>query len=173
MPFIKTAKQYGQRYQGFEFMGRTSTNSIIIPVAINRVYQAFTDRKALAYWLAPYGMTGKIHSFDFKVGGNYEMSLFYEDSKMEGKTSGNEDRFSVGIKEIIPNKKIIQAINFQSDNDEFNEEMIMEIYLDEIETDSTKVTIIFKNIPVGIDPKDNEDGTAQSLKKLTEYIINR
>jgi hypothetical protein len=32
------------------------------------------------------------------------------------------------------------------------------------------VTIVFKNIPAGIDPKDNETGTEQSLEKLARYV---
>jgi uncharacterized protein YndB with AHSA1/START domain len=98
------------------------------------------------------------------------MSLFYKDSKTEGKTTGNEDRFSSIFTEIIPYKKIVQTINFQSDNKEFKDEMIMEVYLEEVDTDLTKVTIIFKNIPSGINPKDNEDGTGQSLEKLAHYL---
>lgn len=153
-------------------MGRTSTNSKIIPAAIENVYAAFTEPKALEYWLAPYGMTGKVHNFDLKVGGGYEMSLFYKDTTIEGKTSGNEDRFSARFKEIIPNEKIIQAINFQTNKNEIKEQMMMEVYLEKIDPNSTKVTILFKNIPEGINPKDNEDGTAQSLEKLAGYVGN-
>lgn len=39
---------------------------------IETVYNAFIDKKALEYWLAPDGMTGKIHDFEFKVDGKYE-----------------------------------------------------------------------------------------------------
>lgn len=151
-------------------MDRTSRNSKIIQSDRENVYAAFTDKKALEYWLAPYGMTGKVHNFDLKVGGGYEMSLFYKDNTTEGKTSGNEDRFSARFKEIIPNKKIIQTISFQSENNALKDEMTMEVYFEEINAGSTEVTIIFKNIPTGIDPKDNEDGTEQSLEKLATYI---
>ncbi|WP_316767933.1 SRPBCC domain-containing protein [Pedobacter frigiditerrae] len=151
-------------------MERTSTNSIIIPANIKTIYNAFIDKEALEYWLTPDGMTGKIHSFEFKVGGKYEMSLFYKETEIEGKTSGNEDRYSATFTEIIANKKIVQAINFQSENNEFKEEMIMEVHLEAVDKNSTKVIIIFKNIPIGIDPKDNQDGTEQSLKKLAKYV---
>lgn len=151
-------------------MDRTSTNSIIILADIETVYSAFIDKKALEYWLAPDGMIGKIHGFEFKVGGKYEMSLFYKDSEIEGKTGGNEDRFSATFTEIIANKKIVQTINFQSESNAFRDEMTMEVYLASIDKYATEVTIVFKNIPTGIDPKDNEDGTGQSLKKLAKYV---
>lgn len=151
-------------------MDRTSINSKEIQADIEAVFKAFTDKKALEYWLAPYGMTGIIHNFDLKVGGGYEMSLYYNDNKIEGKTSGNEDRFSATFMEIIPYEKIVQNINFQTDNIDFQDEMIMEVYLEKVDTNSTKVIIIFKNIPPGVNPKDNEDGTEQSLKKLAKYV---
>jgi len=154
-------------------MDRTSTNSKIIHADRKTVYHAFADKKALEYWLAPNGMTGKIHDFDFTVNGKYEMSLFYKDSATTGKTSGNEDRFSARFKEIIPNERIVQAISFQSDDTAFKEEMTMEVRLETIDKNTTKVTIIFRNIPEGIDPSDNEDGTEQSLEKLADYVTRR
>lgn len=153
-------------------MDRISKNSKIIKATRDKIYKAFTERKALEFWLAPNGMTGEIHDFDLKIGGGYDMSLFYIDDKILGKTSGNEDRFSAKFVELEPYEKIIQTINFQSDQDEFAEEMIMEVFLEEAEHDSTQVTIIFKNIPFGVDPKDNEAGTEQSLEKLARYFDN-
>lgn len=154
-------------------MDRTSINSKEIQADIETVWNAFTEKKALEYWLAPYGMTGKIHDFDLKVGGGYEMSLYYKDNKTQGKTSGNEDRFSATFTEIKPFERIVQTINFQSDNSKFKDEMTMEVQLDKLDTNSTKVTIIFRNIPTGIDPKDNEDGTEQSLQKLAKFIESK
>lgn len=151
-------------------MNSTSKNSKVIQATKEKVYNAFTDRKALEFWLAPNNMTGRIHDFDLKVGGGYQMSLFYNDNETTGKTSINEDRFSAKFVELKPYEKIIQTINFQSDKSEFKDEMTMEVYLEMNGNNSTKVTIIFKNIPPGINPKDNETGTEQSLEKLALYI---
>lgn len=151
-------------------MDRVSKNAKIIRAAREKVYAAFIDRKALEFWLAPIGMMGKIHNFDLKIGGGYDMSLFYIDGKTVGKTSNNEDRFSAKFVELRPYQKIVQAINFQSDKKEFKEEMMMEVFLEAVEDNSTKVTIVFKNIPTGVDPKDNETGTEQSLEKLAYYL---
>ena len=41
------------------------------------LYPAFLDPEALAVWLPPGEMTGKIYTFDARVGGGYRMSLFY------------------------------------------------------------------------------------------------
>jgi uncharacterized protein YndB with AHSA1/START domain len=148
----------------------TTTNSKIIQATPQKIYNAFTDKNALEFWLAPNIMAGKIHDFDLKVGGGYSMSLFYLDSKTAGKTSGNEDRFSAKFVELKPYEKIVQTINFQSDKNEFADEMTMEVLLEKVANNSTQVTILFKNIPAGIDPKDNETGTEQSLEKLAHYL---
>ena len=148
----------------------TTTNSKIIRAKREKIYNAFIDGKALEFWLAPNNMIGKIHDFDAKVGGGYNMSLFYLDGETGGKTSGNEDRFSAKFVELKPYEKIVQTINFQSDKNELTDEMTMEVFLEESENNSTKVTVVFKNIPSGINPNDNEKGTQQSLEKLARYV---
>jgi uncharacterized protein YndB with AHSA1/START domain len=153
-------------------MATTTTNSKIIQAARQKIYNAFTNKNALEFWLAPNNMTGKIHDFDFKIGGGYNMSLFYLDTETAGKTTGSEDRFSAKFVELKPYEKIVQTIHFQSDKSEFTNEMTMEVFLNAIDNNSTNVTIVFKNIPTGIDPKDNEAGTEQSLEKLAHYVDN-
>lgn len=148
----------------------TTENSRIIRARKEKIYNAFTDRNALESWLAPDQMTGKIHDFDLRVGGGYSMSLFYNDKETAGKTSGNEDRYSATFVELKPYERIVQVINFQSDKSEFTDEMTMDVILETLDNNSTKVTIVFKNIPPGIDPKDNEAGTEQSLDKLAYYV---
>lgn len=38
---------------------------------------------------------------------------------------------------------------------------------------STRVTFLFKNIPAGIKPEDNEAGTISTLEKLAQYVEDR
>lgn len=150
----------------------TSTrNSKVIKASQEALYRAFTDPKALAVWLAPGDMTGKIHSFDLKVGGGYRMSLFYPSSEKEfrGKTSEREDRFTARFVELTPPKTIVEAITFDSDDPAFTGEMMMEVIF-EAKGLGTRVTIVFRNIPSGIRPEDNEAGTRLSLEKLARYL---
>jgi uncharacterized protein YndB with AHSA1/START domain len=150
---------------------RSSTqNSKWIYASEETLYRAFTDPEALAVFLAPGEMTGKVHSFDLRVGGGYEMSLFYPRSENEsrGKTSGNEDRFKARFVELDPPKKIVQSVTFDSDDPAFSGEMMMEISF-EAEGRGTNVTVLFRNIPSGIRPEDNEAGTEQTLEKLARY----
>lgn len=149
----------------------STRNSKYIKAAQEKLYRAFTDPEALAVWLAPGTMTGKVHDFDLRIGGGYRMSLFYPPSEKEsiGKTTEKEDRFTARFLELTPPGKIAQAITFDSDNPAFSGEMLMDVSL-KAKADGTQVTILFSNIPPGIRPEDNEMGTQQSLEKLARYV---
>ncbi len=152
-------------------MTRTTQNSRIIKASPDKIFKTLTDPKAIEIWQVPGEMTGKVHSYELKVGSGYEMSLFYPDNedKMKGKTSEKEDRFNAQFLEIIPNEKIVEKVSFDSNDFNFQEEMITEIRLEPVD-DKTKVTFTFKNIPKGIKLEDNEAGTISSLQKLADYV---
>jgi uncharacterized protein YndB with AHSA1/START domain len=90
-------------------------NSRLIHATAEKIYQAFASPDAIATWQAPGDMTAKVHQFDFRIGGGYEMSLYYpsSDNDSRGKTSAKEDRFTARFVELTPPKKIVQAIKFQ------------------------------------------------------------
>ncbi|HEY5745364.1 MAG TPA: SRPBCC domain-containing protein [Chryseolinea sp.] len=145
-------------------------NSKLIHTSPEKLYHAFTNPTSLEHWQAPGDMNGKVHHFDLRAGGGYEMSLFYSttDKTSRGKTAGKEDRFKARFVELDPPTKIVEAIIFDSPDPAFAGEMIMEVTF-EPEGPGTRVTIAFKNIPAGINPKDNETGTELSLEKLARY----
>jgi uncharacterized protein YndB with AHSA1/START domain len=149
----------------------STVNSKVIRATPEKIYKAFTNPDALTAWLAPGDMTGKIHHWNLRVGGGYEMSLYYpeSDTTSKGKTSRREDRFKARFIELVPSKKILQAITFDSDEPDFSGEMIMEATLAP-EPSGTKVTFLFTNIPPGIKPEDNEAGTQSTLEKLARYV---
>lgn len=155
-------------------MPSSTQNARNIKASSEAIYRAFTEPEAIAAWLAPNNMTGQVHHFDLRVGGGYQMSLFYKDPENDtsGKTAGNEDRFTARFIALTPFTRIVQAINFESDNPEFSGEMIMEVSITPT-NEWTTVTITFKNIPAGVDPRDNEKGTEQSLAKLAHYLQER
>ncbi|MDQ6662633.1 MAG: SRPBCC domain-containing protein [Chloroflexota bacterium] len=55
----------------------STRNSKFIKATPEALYRALTDPAALAVWLAPGDMTGEVHRFDNRVGGGYQMSLYY------------------------------------------------------------------------------------------------
>ncbi|HEU5384206.1 MAG TPA: SRPBCC domain-containing protein [Ktedonobacteraceae bacterium] len=152
--------------------GTASTrNTKWIKATPEALYSAFTNPAALAAWLVPGDMTGEVHQFDCRVGGGYQMSLYYpaSDTASRGKTRGREDRYTARFVELTPARKIVEAITFDTSDPAFQGEMIMEVTL-EAEDDGTTVSLLFKNIPSGIRPQDNEAGTQSSLEKLARYV---
>jgi uncharacterized protein YndB with AHSA1/START domain len=135
------------------------------------LYRAFTDPAALAVWQAPGDMTGEVHRFDYRVGGGYQMSLYYPPSETtsRGKTREREDRYTARFVELTPPRKIVEAITFDTVDPAFKGEMILEVTL-EAKDDGTTVSLFFKDIPSGIRPQDNEAGTQLSLEKLARYV---
>jgi uncharacterized protein YndB with AHSA1/START domain len=152
----------------------STINSKVIKASKEELYNAFTQPEALLKWQAPGGMKTKIHSFDLRVGGGYDMSLYYPDSAkdVKGKTSDHEDRFNVRFDELIKGEKIVEAINFDTTDPEFKGEMKMIVTL-KPKAEGVLVTIEFSDIPPGIKPEDNEAGTESSLEKLAEYLSKR
>jgi uncharacterized protein YndB with AHSA1/START domain len=47
----------------------STRTSRVIKATRETLYRAFTDPEALAVWLSPGEMTGKVHEFDARVGG--------------------------------------------------------------------------------------------------------
>jgi uncharacterized protein YndB with AHSA1/START domain len=148
----------------------STRTSKVIKAPRAALYRAFTDPAALAVWLSPEGMTGKVHEFDARVGGGYRMSLFYPSSEevYRGKTSEGEDRFTARFVELTPSR-IVQAITFDSMDPAFSGEMTMVVTFED-RNGGTEVTIVFEHIPPGIRPEDNDAGTRSSLEKLARYI---
>ncbi len=152
--------------------GTASTrNSKWIKATPETIYRAFTDPAALAVWLAPGDMTAKVHSFDYRVGGGYQMSLYYPSSEttFRGKTREREDRYTARFVELTPPRRIVEAITFDTVDPAFEGVMIMVVTL-EAEDGGTTVSISFEDIPSGIRPEDNEAGTRSTLEKLARYV---
>jgi uncharacterized protein YndB with AHSA1/START domain len=143
----------------------------VIDATRDTIYRAFTDPDALAAWLSPGSMTGRVHEFDGRVGGGYRMSLYYPESEGEhrGKTAEREDRYTARFLELTPPRRIVQAIRFDSDDPALAGEMTMTVMLEEVDG-GTEVTLRFDGIPAGIRPEDNDAGTRSSLEKLARYV---
>ncbi|MBN9385447.1 MAG: SRPBCC domain-containing protein [Chitinophagaceae bacterium] len=153
----------------------TTRNTKVISASPERVYRAFTSPDALEAWLVPGDMTGKVHRFHLREGGGYEMSLFYPETekKMQGKTEAKEDRYTARFEALEPGKRIVEAIRFDTPDAQFQGEMTLEVHFEPVGQGSTRVTMIFDNIPEGIRPEDNKKGTELSLQKLEQYLLEK
>ncbi|HZQ06225.1 MAG TPA: SRPBCC family protein [Anaerolineae bacterium] len=150
--------------------GRTEV-SRIIHAPRKKVYEAFLDPQAVASWLAPENMRVHVHSFDPREGGTFRISLTYQNPEdaQRGKTNENRDTYHGRFVELVPYKRIIEVIAFESKDPKFAGEMKMTVRFADADG-GTQVTLLYENVPVGIRPEDNEEGSRQSLKKLAALL---
>lgn len=99
------------------------------------------------------------------------MSLYYpaSETNARGKSSAREDRYTARFVELTPPRRIVEAISFDSPDPAFAGELRMEVTL-EAADGGTIVTFVFKDLPPGIRPEDNELGTRLTLEKLARYV---
>ena len=107
-------------------MPRTDTASRVISAPPQRVFAALIDREALEAWLPPGGMTGRFERFDPRPGGSYRLVLTYlEPDASSGKATADSDVVDVRYLDIVPGERVVQAVDFVSDDPAFSGTMTM------------------------------------------------
>ncbi len=151
-------------------MPRTDTASRFIAAPPAHVYAALIDREALASWLPPDGMTGRFDRFDPRPGGSYRLVLTYADaSRAEGKATADSDIVEARYVDIVPGVRVVQAVDFVSDDPAFAGTMTMTWEVTAVDV-GTRVDITADDVPVGICAKDHAEGLASSLANLAEHV---
>lgn len=135
------------------------------------VYHAFLDPDSVAAWLSPNNMRGHVHVFDAREGGAFRISLTYQNPEhsLAGKTSADTDTFQGRFVELVPYEKIVEAVEFESEDPAFAGEMTITVSLADADG-GTEITFLCQDIPKGIRPEDNEQGCKESLQKLAALI---
>ena len=114
-------------------------------------------------------MSGHFEAFDPRPGGSYRFILSYKDtSDGRGKATESTDIVEGRFVEIVPNMRVVQAINFVSDDSDFAGTMTMTWQLTP-EGDRTRVEIQAENVPNGISAQDHAAGLNSSLANLANY----
>ncbi|PMB10823.1 ATPase [Fischerella thermalis CCMEE 5273] len=158
-------------------MTKQSTNSRmdrasrVIMASPRTIYRAFLDPEALVSWLPPEGMKGHVYEFDARVGGDYRMSLTYveADHSALGKTSENTDVVQGRFIELIPNERVVQLVEFESEDSAFAGRMRMTWALAAVQ-EGTEVSIICEDVPEGIRQEDHVAALRSTLENLANFI---
>ncbi|HET8929837.1 MAG TPA: SRPBCC family protein [Acidimicrobiales bacterium] len=153
-------------------MSRTDRCSRLIDAPADRVFAALIDRDALLSWLPPTGMTASFAHFDPRPGGSYRLVLSYDDpAGAPGKASADSDVVDVRFVDIVPGERIVQAVDFESDDPAFAGTMTM-TWTVSTDPGGTLVTIIATDVPDGITAEDHATGMASSLANLARYLAS-
>jgi uncharacterized protein YndB with AHSA1/START domain len=151
--------------------GASTRVSRVIKAPRKVVYQTFLDRDAVASWLPPESMTGQVHTFEPREGGEFRMSLTYQDPEHSpgGKTSEDTDTVRGRFLELVPDEKIAWVVEFESEDPRFAGEMRITFSLADAEG-GTEVVVLCEDIPEGVRPEDNEMGCRSSLRYLAALL---
>jgi uncharacterized protein YndB with AHSA1/START domain len=151
-------------------MPRTDRASRVIAAPPGRVWAALVDPAALMAWLPPGEMTGRFERFDARPGGSYRLVLTYSDaSGAPGKATAESDIVEARFVDIVPGERVVQAVDFVSDDPAFAGTMTM-IWAVTAADAGTRVDIVAEDVPDGISAEDHAAGLASSLTNLAAYV---
>lgn len=151
-------------------MPRTDSASREIRSSPEQVFSALVDEAVLLQWLPPGGMSGRFERFDPRPGGSYRLVLTYVDgSSRSGKSASTSDVVEARFVDVVPNQRVVQAVDFVSVDPAFTGTMTMTWELS-AEDDGTRVAIKAEDVPVGISAADHVAGMQSSLANLAAYL---
>jgi uncharacterized protein YndB with AHSA1/START domain len=151
-------------------MPRSDKVSRRIAAPPDRVYAALVDPDALAAWLPPEGMSAQFERFDARAGGSYRLVLTYDDaSAAGGKATANSDVVEARFVSLVPGDRVVQEVDFESDDPSFAGTMTMAWVLRPADG-GTLVEITADDVPDGISAEDHVAGMSSSLANLAKYL---
>ncbi len=125
-----------------------------------RAYRAFLDADAMAKWVPPNGFTGKVHSLDSRVGGNYKMSF-------TNFSTGKTISFGGKYLELVPHERIRYSDQFEDPN--LPGELQVTITLKKVSV-GTELNIVQEGVPEVIPPEACYLGWQESLTLLAKLV---
>ncbi|HET9432750.1 MAG TPA: SRPBCC family protein [Chitinophagaceae bacterium] len=125
-----------------------------------KVYRAFTESKAIASWLPPYGFLCTVHEMNVKVGGSFRMSF-------HNFSTGNGHSFGGNYLEIKPYEFLKYTDKFDDPN--LPGEMITSVWLQKVSA-GTEMKILQEGIPSVIPVEMCYLGWQESLEKLAKLV---
>ena len=153
-------------------MPRTDRAERVIDAPVARVFDALVDRDALETWLPPDGMTATFERFDPTPGGSYRLVLTYaHPTDSRGKSSSDSDIVEARYVDIVPDDRVVQAVDFVSDDPAFAGTMTMTWAVQAVDG-GTRVEITADDVPDGISADDHSAGLTSSLDNLARYLAS-
>ena len=150
-------------------MPRVDSASLVVATTPDRVYAALVDQGALLRWLPPDGMTGRFERYDARPDGGYRLVLTYVDDASTGKSAPDSDVVEARFVELVPGDRVVQEVEFESDDPAFKGTMTMTWSLEPVDS-GTRVEIRAEDVPPGISTEDHAEGLESSLRNLADYV---
>ena len=142
---------------------------VTLPAPRAAVYAALLDPAAIPAWRVPPGMTCRVHAFEPRAGGVFRVSLTYDAPTGTGKTSAHTDTYHGRFVTLVPDERVVQAIEFETADPALQGEMTVTITLADADG-GTDVHAVHDHLPPGLSPADNETGWRMSLDNLAALV---
>lgn len=137
------------------------------------VYQALLDPEAVVRWQVPDGMTSHVHFFEAREGGDFRISLTYDAPGAAGKTSEQTDTFHGRFVELVPDERVVQVTEFETDDPRLRGAMTITYALADAPGGGTEISGVHEGLPPGVPEADNETGWRMALGKLAALVEGR
>lgn len=150
--------------------GRTHSASRLVRAAPEKIYDAFMTPQAMVAWRPPEGMKARIFEFDPREGGGFRMALEYESDAhdLPGKSSDHADIVQGRFGALVPGRRIVEHVEFESEDPAFAGTMTVTTTLEPV-VGGTRVTVRCDDVPEGISESDHKAGIASSLENLARF----
>jgi uncharacterized protein YndB with AHSA1/START domain len=125
-----------------------------------KVFRAFTEANAIAYWLPPYGFVCTVQEMDVKVKGTFRISF-------HNFSTGNGHSFGGSYLEVKPAEFLKYTDKFDDPN--LPGEMTTSVWLKKVMV-GTEIKIFQENIPPMIPAEMCYLGWQESLEKLAKLV---
>lgn len=146
------------------------TRRINAPRAV--VYRALLDASAVRKWRVPAAMSSHIHEFDPREGGRFRVSLTYDLPAGTGKTTSHTDTYHGHFAELVPDEKVVEVLEFETDDPAMRGEMRITTTLRDVDGD-TEIVGVHEGLPPGVRVEDNEIGWGEALERLDALATAR
>lgn len=136
----------------------------------HRVYAALLDANAVATWMVPPDMRSEVHNFEPHEGGEVRISLTYDAPDARGKTTRHTDTHHGRFLQLVPDEKVVQSVEFETDDPAMRGEMTIIYTLSDTANGGTDLLAVHDHLPPGISAADNELGWRLSLDQLAALV---
>ena len=135
------------------------------------VYRALLDPAAVVHWKVPASMTSEVHEWDAREGGRLRVSLTYSGDGV-GKTTSHTDTYSGYFAELVPDQKVVEVDEFETDDPALSGPMTITVTLSDAADGGTDLVAVHEGLPAGVREEDNELGWNESLDRLAALVEN-
>lgn len=132
----------------------------VIKASPDKVFRAFTDPSAVAFWMPPYGFLCTVHEMNAVPQGKFRASF-------KNFSTGNEHSFGGTYEEVIANEKLRYSDRFEDPN--LPGEIMNTVQLKPVMC-GTELTIVQEGLPDAIPVEMCYLGWQESLEKLAKLV---